>query len=128
MAEPSFPPAALIPSSLAMRWIVPSFIVIVVLSNPSYDFVISIVPPLMSSVVSAWIPSSPLAIVNDPPLMTILSFVWIESSEESILKLPSSSVKLTPAFNAFALVVSSLLEDEVWACPGIPQTPQLDDF
>lgn len=43
LADESAPPAALIPSSLATRLIVPALITIVSASSPSYDLVTSIV-------------------------------------------------------------------------------------
>lgn len=70
--DESLPPAAFIPSSVDVILILPLFIVIFNPSIPSYDFATVMFPSLISTFVSACIPSSPELRFSVPLFTTTL--------------------------------------------------------
>ena len=67
------------------------------------------VPSSIVTVLSAWIPSSPEAIVKSPPVIWIVSLVWSASSEVSNTNVPPEIANDPVAFKPLALVVSSVV-------------------
>ena len=70
----------------------PPEITIWVASSPSYERVMSIVPPFTSRRTSEWMASSPAAMARDPPSMTTLLTASMASVPAVRSSVPSAMV------------------------------------